>query len=223
MTTNELIKYYETEVEKLKDGIKYMSESYHNLQAYNFAAAGQKLELFEGFLRELNSLEPDIKEVDLVNGTERVIEFSEQCDSCKGTGLYVGTAERDGAAVVCFVCKGTGEYLYRHTYTEFTGRKTRDDVRRVYKTNPGIIIGDGPSCSLLSFGGMTYQEWLSGKDFPEGSEMRKYTCPKWWCQSAGIKCEYKWCTAPVYGSFSDCNKFAHKDECWKKYDKELIK
>lgn len=30
-----------------------------------------------------------------------------ECQACKGTGLYKGMAERDGAAVVCSHCHGT--------------------------------------------------------------------------------------------------------------------
>lgn len=41
--------------------------------------------------------------------SEHIIKIECECNACKGTGLYVGMAERDGAAVVCYTCKGTGK------------------------------------------------------------------------------------------------------------------
>ena len=64
---------------------------------------------------------------------EHVIEFDCECESCKGTGLYVGMAEREGSAVVCHTCKGTGktrsseidkrdDWGGKHLRHRFTGR-----------------------------------------------------------------------------------------------------
>ena len=39
---------------------------------------------------------------------KKVVEFDEQCMACGGTGLYVGMAECDGAAVVCTNAKVLG-------------------------------------------------------------------------------------------------------------------
>jgi hypothetical protein len=97
-----------------------------------------------------------------------------ECKDCRGTGLYAGMGERDGAAVVCHCCKGTGKD--KITYTEFTGRKDRVGVTRVFETNPGICVG---GLDLSEFGGMPIKEWESGLPFPKGSEMRKYVCPSW--------------------------------------------
>jgi len=150
------------------------------------------------------------------------IEFDEQCPSCKGTGLFIGYAERNGAAVVCHTCKGTGKYHFVHEYEEFESRKIHPDAARVFETNPGIGIGTGNGHTLEEFGGMPVQDWLEGKPFPPNSEMRKYTCPRWWFQLANYqKCpDWDECYTALGCSFSQAKCFAHKDKCWKRYDKE---
>ena len=115
-------------------------------------------------------------------------EVQAQCSSCDGSGLYSGMAERDGAAVVCSRCKGTGEITLTLEWKKFTGRKKpQERVRRVYECNPGIVIGEGNGNTLEEFGGMPFKRWDAGETFPAGSEMRKYTCPAWWYQSANYK------------------------------------
>ena len=152
------------------------------------------------------------------------IEYDEACKSCKATGLYVGMAERDGAAVVCHTCKGTGKHHVVIEYDDFEGRVIRDDVARVYQVNPGIVIGTrqkyAPDLNLADFGGMPYEEWQAGKEFPEKSENRAYTCPAWWYQSADYdkKPEWKECLGCV--AFSSCRNFPNKARCWERFDAE---
>lgn len=145
------------------------------------------------------------------------IEMDIQCPSCKGTGLYVGMAERDGYAVVCHQCKGTGKYHYVYEYEEFTGRKHRDDVSRVVEVNPGIVIGG----TALDFGGVPYARWLVRGTFPPGKEMRQYTCPAWWYQSANYNLKPKWMECLGCGVFSGCKQFPLKQECWDRWDREF--
>lgn len=147
-----------------------------------------------------------------------VFEWVEQCQACKGTGLYVGIAERDGVAVVCHTCRGTGRVQRKHEYEEFTGRKEREGVERVLEVNPGIIVGklDG---TLEWAGGMVYAEWLSGKGFTPGMEMREHTCPAWWYQRSDHKRKPKWDECG-FGLFSSCPHFNNKERCWERWDKE---
>ena len=70
----------------------------------------------------------------------QIREWSQECHSCHGTGVYRGMGEGDGAAVVCITCKGTGKEEVRHRFQEFTGRKINPDVRRVYRTGAGIKL-----------------------------------------------------------------------------------
>jgi len=149
-----------------------------------------------------------------------IITHDEKCKSCEGTGLYVGMGERNGSAVVCHACKGTGCFKFRHEYDEFTERKDKKGVVRVFATNPGICIGTGNGHRLEDFGGMTFNDWKAGKKFVAGTENRNYTCPCWWYQSANYELKPDWSRCNIDGSFSSCRHFDNKAECWKKWDKE---
>lgn len=153
---------------------------------------------------------------------KKTIEIREKCPSCDGTGLYIGLAERDGAAVVCHNCNGTGCHVFTHIYEDFEKRFDSIKVKRVYATNPGICIGTGNKgeLTLKSFGGMPYRDWLVGKPFPPKSENRKYTCPAWWYQSADYKKKPHWPECITLGSFLSCDHFKTKHLCWVKFDKE---
>lgn len=144
-------------------------------------------------------------------------EVDVECPSCNGTGVYRGLAEGDGAGVVCSKCEGTGCYHFVYYYKPFTGRKVRDDVKRVYQTNPGIKIGEGNGYKLEDFGGMPYENFLNDEEFPKGSEDRLHTCPAWWNQIRG-KEKPSWCTLGVGSMFSTCEHFKKKENCWHLYD-----
>ena len=148
-----------------------------------------------------------------------VIEFDEECKSCKGTGLYIGMAECCGAAVVCHACKGTGCHHVKIEYDDFIGRKSRSGVKRVFEVNPGIKIVEGSGVTLSDFGGMPYSNWDEGKPFPPKSENRKYTCPTWWYQSADYNKKPDWDECG-WGSFSSCRYFPSKLNCWIRWDRE---
>jgi DnaJ-class molecular chaperone len=71
------------------------------------------------------------------------IDLDIVCQSCQGTGLYVGMAERDGAAVVCSTCEGTGRYAYHFEYKPFTERaKPPRKIKSVHVAR-GYVIGHG--------------------------------------------------------------------------------
>ena len=108
------------------------------------------------------------------------IEWVEQCGACAGTGLYVGMGELDGAAVVCSKCDGTGRHERTHEYIEFSGQRERDDVRQVYRSNPGIGIAPD-----IVPGGASYAEWCENPEIvnERGREIRVHSCPAWWCQA----------------------------------------
>lgn len=156
---------------------------------------------------------------------KKTISHDEKCKSCNGTGLYVGMAERNGSAIVCHTCNGTGCHKFTHEYEEFSGRVKRKDVDRVYQTNPGICIGTGNNHKLEDFGGISIEDWESGVPFSVGTENRKFTCPCWWYQSADYKLKPNWkeCNESLGSSFSQCKHFAHKDDCWKRFDSEMAK
>lgn len=169
--------------------------------------------------------------------SEHVIEFDCECESCKGTGVYVDLAERNGLAVVCHTCEGSGEVHRKITYRDFEGRKKRTDVQRVVQAkpdvvqaNPGIAVGTGierngkTEYELSDFGGLPYGQWLEGAPFPKGSEMRRFTCPAWWYQTADCDKKPDWRDGEVVcrgiGSFSSCDHFCEKEKCWARWDRE---
>ncbi len=154
------------------------------------------------------------------NEMEHKIEFDCQCESCKGTGLYQGMGEHKGFAVVCHKCKGTGKRHEVIVYNDFISRKLRKDILQVVETNPGICLGIGNGYTQESFGGISYKDWLRGKPFPPKSEMRNFTCPAWWYQSANYELKPNWRECIIGGTFSGCKCFTNKELCWDKFDKE---
>ena len=158
-----------------------------------------------------------------------VFEADASCASCKGTGLYVGMAERDGAAVVCHTCKGTGCQHLKVVYEPFLAQQpSPPTVERVYRVNPGIVIGKGKpgEYRLADFGGVPVNDWHRDPSCVNrpGAENRQFTCPAWWYQSADSKLKPDWndeerkCSA--FGSFSGCKHFHEKAGCWAKFDRE---
>jgi hypothetical protein len=152
---------------------------------------------------------------------KHIFEIDEKCTACKGTGLFQGMGERSGVAVVCHTCHGTGCFHYTHTYEDFVEREVRSEIKRVIQTNPGICVGEGGGYTLPDFGGMTYEEWATGKPFVSGMEMRKFTCPCWWYQSTDSKKSPSWDECRFGRTFSHCDHFADKDQCWARWDKEF--
>ncbi|KKM26652.1 hypothetical protein LCGC14_1582600 [marine sediment metagenome] len=148
------------------------------------------------------------------------IEFDQECSSCSGTGLYSGIGEDKSTAIVCHHCKGTGKSHFEHHYNEFTGRKPKHGIKRVYQSNPGIGIGENEKYSLEDFGGISHSDWDADKGFPQGSEMRIFTCPAWWYQGVNYELKPNWDECRLGGTFSSCNEFGRKHECWRKWDKE---
>jgi hypothetical protein len=146
-------------------------------------------------------------------------EVEAECKSCNGTGIYVGIAEHCGAGVVCHTCKGTGKVKLNLEWNDFHCRRIRSGIERVYRVNPGIVIGTGKGHTLDQFGGMPYEDWLRDDCFSPGSEMREFTCPAWYYQSAQYELKPDWpeCT---HSSFPHCEHFGNKRACWARWDRE---
>lgn len=144
-----------------------------------------------------------------------------ECQSCGGTGLYKGVAERGDCAVVCYMCKGTGKTTF--TYKEFTGRKLRDGVKRVFARSVGYAHSDKDFTTKegetirFSEGGCTYQEWLRGE---EPKPVKDLYCPYLW-ENKGVgnepcsRCN-KGCIG--LGLISSCDFYEDKANCWKEYE-----
>jgi hypothetical protein len=126
-------------------------------------------------------------------------------------------AEMDGFAVVCTHCKGTGKVHRTIEYDDFDGRQPREGIHTVIECNPGIGVGGD-----LNFGGQSYESWKSGNPFPSGSEMREFTCPAWWYQTCDYRRNPRWRECLLGGFFSECDHFANKAECWKRFEREQV-
>jgi len=151
------------------------------------------------------------------------IEYDCECPTCEGSGLFVGLAERDGAAVVCNLCRGTGKRHTKIIWKDFTGKKPKLGVKRVFATNPGICIGENKKKRLLltHFGGLSYEEWLRGDEFTPGTEDRQHTCPAWWYQLADYDKKPNWKECNSLGrTFPHCSSFRNKEKCWARWDRE---
>lgn len=152
--------------------------------------------------------------------TKHKLEFDAKCKACDSTGLYVGVAERDGAAVVCHQCNGTGCHKLVVEYEDFEGRESCGDIEWVYRVNPGIAIGKSDSYALSDFGGISYEQWSNNGSFPPRTEDRRHTCPAWFYQSADYKKKPDWDECLGCGSFSGCKYFPNKHRCWERWDQE---
>lgn len=151
------------------------------------------------------------------------IEIEEECKACKGTGVYIGMAERDGAAVVCFKCEGTGCHKHSISYKKFEGRKLHPDVKWVYQCNPGVVVGNNDKVKFSDFGGMAYDFWKSGKEFKIGMEDRLHTCPAWYYQTCNDKLKPDWeeCWSCLGRPIYTCKYFDTKDKCWERWNIEI--
>lgn len=138
-----------------------------------------------------------------------------ECAECKGTGLYVGLAERDGAAVVCYRCNGTGKAKFEYQWREFAEKKRKLNVVQVWRTGAGIVLAPG-----VCQGGVPYERWLTDPESVDaiGAENRTNCCPRMWAQSAGTKIQPDYdCD---FGRFGDCKTWNSRSLCWAKFDTE---
>ncbi len=161
------------------------------------------------------------------------IELEVECEACGGTGLYVGMAERNGAAVVCARCKGTGRLIHRSTMKKFHGRRRRENVERVYHTAGGYTISahdvttkEGKEVRF-SAAGCSYEEWLVGavpKPIEDLHCPYEYTAQEMQLSDhkAHVLYEERCREAlPLGGFLSSCKLHGKKGACWRRYH-ELV-
>jgi hypothetical protein len=138
-----------------------------------------------------------------------------ECQSCKGTGLYVGMAEKEGLAVICHDCEGKGYIFF--SYNEFTGKKKRRNITHVISQNPGFML----SPDYVSDGDkITYDDWYNGKTVV--SEFRDKCCPKQIHNDGGKACDDA-NTEYLGRWYSECIAHeGHGKACWTRYDKTKV-
>lgn len=158
------------------------------------------------------------------------IEMVIECPSCKGAGVFAGMGEGQGAAVVCSQCEGSGAYKYEFHYHEFTGKKIRDDIERVYLKGCGYKIGTG----VIDFGeagaidmdkeGVSYKEFLAGA-MPD--HIKALGCPMMADQGAchkigGFVDECMKLNGGWIGMIPRCANQCNKADCWRRFNEELV-
>lgn len=148
------------------------------------------------------------------DSTLKVIVIEYECNSCAGTGLYVGIGEQNGLAVQCYNCDGTGKAVHRFEYREFTGRKDREGITHVILHNLGFVLT--PEIAEYA---ISVEDWKAGN--VTKAEDRRHTCPAWWYQSVDYNKKPKWTECISCGVFSSCKHFQTKEKCWERWDKEF--
>jgi len=153
------------------------------------------------------------------------IELDVKCTACKGTGVYAGMAERDGAGVVCRVCKGTGCSHFTYEYELFNGIVPRNDISRVYLSGYGYVIAPtklkiGKTDIDFQKEGVSYYEFLNGKMPTHIEEM---ACPMQVDQGSchdisGFVDTCNENNGSWIFTIADCKHQCKKHECWKRFN-----
>ena len=150
-----------------------------------------------------------------------------ECKSCKGTGVYQGMGEGGGAAVICCTCKGAGRAEFE--YTEFTGRKNKSGVSRVYlagygyKISTGIVNFNGVGAVDMDKEGVSYEEFCRG-EVP--THVKQLGCPlladQGRCQ--GLEGFIERCNS-FNGGWLDyipsCSNRSNSAECWRIFEEAI--
>lgn len=144
------------------------------------------------------------------------------CHACDATGLFVGLAERDGAAVPCVDCDGTGCRIAY--YDAFVKRKRISEITRVFPRS-AVKLAAGIE------GGTPYPVWwesgLRSDAYP-----RSVACPmeffekdlSSWSSSASPMDAERWCflvqplSARWGSTCQKCPAHTEKDLCWQVFD-----
>ena len=163
-----------------------------------------------------------------------IVEGECECSSCRGTGLYKGMGEGEGAAVICYTCDGKGWVKVKETFAKFTKRRLRRDVERVYLSGMGYRITskdvrkhletdkDGSTGEIIHFSqaGCSYKDWLKGaKPLP----LKELGCPyqhtNQQLQSKDVHNLYKTrCKEGLCGYIPKCKFYGDKAKCWEIYE-----
>jgi len=107
-------------------------------------------------------------------------EQEAECDRCEGTGIVKGRLCDDEVGFVCRKCDGTGKRTIELEWKPFNRKKRRDGIERVYQEQCGIYVGrdEVQDYELEDFGGVSYEDWWDCPEFPRGSGMREFVCPR---------------------------------------------
>ena len=150
-----------------------------------------------------------------------------ECKSCKGTGVYQGMGESSDVAIICHTCKGTGWTVFE--YTEFTGRKNKQGVSRVYlnsygyKISTGVVNFDGIGKVDMDKEGVSYEEFCEGK-MP--THIKQLGCPMLADQGrcrdiAGFTNRCDSFNGGWLNYIPSCENKANSAECWRIFEEAI--
>ena len=145
------------------------------------------------------------------------IEWTQECDICNGTGLKIGEKNFSNVAVVCYACDGSGSLHREFQVNEFTGRKERPNIIKVFARSGDVKLG--PEIP----GGVSYEEWKADPQAPfiAGRETRDHTCPAGWYKGEPEQPDWDQCFEyRDYWKIYDCPLYPNKAFCWDRWDKE---
>lgn len=87
--------------------------------------------------------------------------IKQECDDCRGTGLYQGFCEAKGEAVICHRCNGQG--WVSHSFNTFTFRKRLKGVKTIRESRGTFIAtgvgGTGDPMTYIEFEKKYPQRW----------------------------------------------------------------
>ena len=144
------------------------------------------------------------------------IDLNIVCQSCAGSGLYVGVAERDGTSVVCTTCRGSGQDAYHFEYEPFEKRAAVPGSISSVHLNRGYVLSTKhPDCD----GGVPASDYTPGMIVPADE---KLYCPflythQSWCAQPEVP---EWGGEPrapiIAGAYiSSCKRWDDKATCWR--------
>jgi len=152
-----------------------------------------------------------------------------RCNDCKGTGLYQGFGEKDGAFVICLDCEGKGYVDIKITYDKFDELRKESKCKRVYSDGMGYTITDQDVTSskeqFMPFSkyGCSYEDWLKGvKPIPIKFLGCPYQETNQGLQSRDKNNLYKTrCkdNTELGRTITECKLYTEKDKCWELYEK----
>lgn len=159
---------------------------------------------------------------------KKKIKMDIECQSCDGTGVYVGMGEREGASVICRICEGTGKENFVFEYNDFKGRKKRKGIKRVYLSGMGYCIApkkikfEKQGEIDLTKEGVSYKEFLLGQ---KPKPIKSLGCPMMSDQSAchdikGFVDECNKLNGKWINYIPDCKHQCKKSECWERFEQK---
>ena len=159
------------------------------------------------------------------------LEGEAECKSCKGTGLYAGLAEKEGARVICRTCEGIGKIKISFQWNKFKKKKIDKNATRVYTNGMGYVItdkdvtikGENGEDIIFPFSqyGCSYKDWLKGTT---PKPLKFLGCPyqhtNQRLQTEDVNDLYKTrCHENIgYGLISNCKLYHCKGTCWDIYE-----